>query len=207
MHRSSILEYGSPPLMRTASDGAQMLRASTTGRPPLPRRRSADDGDAIEVRSQQCTAHLCSHWVANLIDGASAASASGVQTRICGSNNMGHRPALSALLPACCCFLPKCVHCNAVYLTLSRNIIYLQAAHGNLVSEGRLAECLELLAEEQERGRRLLALMHAHDQAAAERAESLQLKAGTSICLVSCLHIHPRLPQWHAAWLSTPSSL
>ena len=48
--------------------------------------------------------------------------------------------------------------------------------HGNLVSEGRLVECLELLAEEQERGRRLLALMHAHDQAAAERAESLKLQ-------------------------------
>ena len=50
------------------------------------------------------------------------------------------------------------------------------AGHGNLVSEGRLAECLELLAEEQERGRRLLALMHAHDQAAAERAETLKLE-------------------------------
>jgi len=46
--RPSILEYGSPPLMRTASDGAQLL--SSTGRPPLPRRRSADDGDAAEVR-------------------------------------------------------------------------------------------------------------------------------------------------------------
>ena len=62
------------------------------------------------------------------------------------------------------------------------------------MSEGRLAECLELLAEEQERGRRLLALMHAHDQAAAERGESLRLKAriptrsGAQRC---CVYVHP----------------
>jgi len=38
--------------MRTASDGAQLL--SSTGRPPLPRRRSADDGDATEVCPSLC---------------------------------------------------------------------------------------------------------------------------------------------------------
>lgn len=52
VRRPSILEYGSPPLMRTASDGAQLL--SSTGRPPLPRRRSADDGDATEVCPSLC---------------------------------------------------------------------------------------------------------------------------------------------------------
>ncbi len=62
-------------------------------------------------------------------------------------------------------------------LTAKPQFMRLQAGRGNLVSEGRLAECLELLAEEQERGRRLLALMHAHDQAAADRTDSLMLKA------------------------------
>ena len=60
-----------------------------------------------------------------------------------------------------------------------------QGGHGTLVSEGRLAECLELLAEEQERGRRLLALMHAHDQAAADRTEALMLKARHSAYVVT----------------------
>lgn len=46
-----------------------------------------------------------------------------------------------------------------------------------MVSQGRLAECLELLRAEQERSKRLLALMNAHEQAAAERSEQLRMQA------------------------------
>ena len=86
-----------------------------------------------------------------------------------------------------------------------------QAGRGNLVSEGRLAECLELLAEEQERGRRLLALMHAHEQAAADRADSLMLKARGvfSYCreardpfgfgiLCTLMWVQPTVSEWQA---------
>ena len=58
VRRPSIFEYGSPPLMRTVSDGAQMMRPSGSGRPPLPRRRSTDDGDPTEVRAAAVHRHV-----------------------------------------------------------------------------------------------------------------------------------------------------
>jgi hypothetical protein len=42
--------------MRTVSDGAQMTRPGGVGRPPLPRRWSADDGDGLEVCAAACIA-------------------------------------------------------------------------------------------------------------------------------------------------------
>ena len=45
-----------------------------------------------------------------------------------------------------------------------------------LVSESRLLECLELLRAEQERSKRLLALMNAHEQSAAERTDKLRMQ-------------------------------
>lgn len=54
-----------------------------------------------------------------------------------------------------------------------------------MVSQGRLMECLDLLRAEQERSKRLLALMNAHEQAAAERSDQLRMQVRPRACALS----------------------
>jgi len=45
-----------------------------------------------------------------------------------------------------------------------------------VVSASRLQECLDLLRAEQERSKRLLAVMNAQEQAASERTDDLRMQ-------------------------------
>ena len=46
----------------------------------------------------------------------------------------------------------------------------------HVVSASRLQECLDLLRAEQERSKRLLAVMNAQEQAASERTDDLRMQ-------------------------------